>query len=341
MSGLATVSKALNAGDVAKAQIATLFLHFPQPLPLTKSAPTRDEQIELVRALDWASLLKINYNHYPAKSPGGKGGQFAPKSAETAQAADQDGIDPANMAGNFDAPRSEAPKSLASNAAEREAQSVTAEEAGRIAERRAAAAATREAVENIASQQVRRQLRLATRRAFRKAALEALKNAGEKLALSEIPLVGIIADISTVYDVYRFAKDMIELRQAIAAATKFTNEGAHTLAQLRMSPVSETFKDFAAFVKFSPLATLSAYIEKKYGPAGGGMEYHHLIERTSRAAGDIVEDSDDIVRIPTIFHEAINAIYQRKLPEYGGLSLRNWLKKQPTAVRREWGKKAS
>lgn len=343
LNGLKSIAKALNAGEFARAQIATMFLHFPDPPFLAKSAPSQVEILKLASALDWAGLLKAGWDpakhpRYPARASGGRGGQFAPKDADLA-AEDGRDFDPADQAGALDDPRRELPRRSAIAALEGEAKDVAVADSARIAERRAAAAATRQAIADIADKELRVELRRAARKAFREAAMEALKNAGKKLVLSEIPIIGFVADIATVYDVYRFARDMIELRQAITAATKFANEGVHTLAQLRMSPVSEKFKDMRAFIKVFPFQSILISLEKKFGPAGDGMEYHHLIERNSRDVGDVAEDSDDIVRIPTIFHEAVTAAYRRNRPELGERSLREWLRTQPISVRREWGKK--
>jgi hypothetical protein len=70
--GVAAVARALNEGDVARAQITMLFAHFPDPPNLAKRAPSPSETVKLALELDWAGLLKINRRHYPAKSPGGK-----------------------------------------------------------------------------------------------------------------------------------------------------------------------------------------------------------------------------------------------------------------------------
>jgi hypothetical protein len=176
-----------------------------------------------------------------------------------------------------------------------------------------------------------------TRKLFREAALDALESAGKKLVLSEIPIVGLFADAATVYDVFRFARDMIELRTQIKAATRFVNEGAHTLADLQVSRETQILPNMDAFVKFNMMIFSEAALEKRFGPAGEGQEYHHLIEQATRAAGDKAENTDDIVRIPTILHHAVTAYYVQKTKEFGGPTLRQWLADKPPAVRRAWG----
>jgi hypothetical protein len=83
IGGLAAVSSALNRGDLLHAQIATLHLRIPDPPRLTKSPQTAAEIADLARQLRASGLLKADWNpakhpHWPAGSPGGIGGEFAP-----------------------------------------------------------------------------------------------------------------------------------------------------------------------------------------------------------------------------------------------------------------------
>jgi hypothetical protein len=76
--GLSAIAKALNEGDVARAQIATLLLALPDPLALSKSAISQDDVVALAVGLARARVLKYDQYHYPAHAPDSKGGQFAP-----------------------------------------------------------------------------------------------------------------------------------------------------------------------------------------------------------------------------------------------------------------------
>ena len=67
------------------------------------------------------------------------------------------------------------------------------------------------------------------------------------------------------------------------------------------------------------------------------MQYHHIIEEGSRVTSNLVENTDNIVRIPAILHEAINARYATKSADYGGMALRDWLKGQSVEVKRAEG----
>jgi hypothetical protein len=325
------IARALNECDVARAQLATLFAHFPDPPQLAKRTPSPNEIVKLALALDWAGLLKINPNHYPA---GPKGGQFAPKDADADQNSESDSDLPDIPNNSTDIPK-DGVKDLATRSESKAAMTAATEAAEQAVEHQVTGTTARAAVEEAAASTEKAVIRVAARRAFRAAALDALKNVGEKLVLSEIPIVGQLADVATVYDVIRFAREFYKLREAIAAATRFVNEGAHTLAQLRVSSEGLSFSSYGQFLKQDVEA--SADLEKRFGSAGDGMQYHHIIEEGSGVASNLVENTDNIVRIPAILHEAINAIYATKSSKYGGLTLRDWLKGQSADVKREYG----
>lgn len=75
--GLKAVADALNAGDVARAQIATVLLSIPDPPQLSKGAVSRERMIALIRDLHWSGMLKWNPDEHP-RWPAGQpdGGQF-------------------------------------------------------------------------------------------------------------------------------------------------------------------------------------------------------------------------------------------------------------------------
>lgn len=83
IGGLTSASRALNRGDVLHAQIATLHLQIPDPPALMKSPLNAEEIIGLARQLQASGLLKADWDsakhpRWPAGSPGGIGGEFAP-----------------------------------------------------------------------------------------------------------------------------------------------------------------------------------------------------------------------------------------------------------------------
>lgn len=94
IDSLNAIARALDRGDVVYAQIATLHLRIPDPLELTKSAQSADEIIKLARQLRASGLLKEGWDptkhpRWPAGSPGGIGGEFAPAGISEGSAADE------------------------------------------------------------------------------------------------------------------------------------------------------------------------------------------------------------------------------------------------------------
>lgn len=83
MGSLAAIARALDRGDLVHALIAAPHLQLPDPPDLAKSAPTVSEVIDLARNLKASGLLKADWDptehpRWPAGSPGGIGGEFAP-----------------------------------------------------------------------------------------------------------------------------------------------------------------------------------------------------------------------------------------------------------------------
>lgn len=82
--GLRAISKALNDGDIARAQIAAVLLGIPDPPRLSKASNARDEMIKFIRDLHWSGMIKADWDpdehpRWPAGAPDSQGGQFAPK----------------------------------------------------------------------------------------------------------------------------------------------------------------------------------------------------------------------------------------------------------------------
>jgi hypothetical protein len=91
IEGLAAVARALDRGDLVHVQIAALLLQIPDPPGLAKTPQTTSEITELARQLQASGLLKADWDpakhpRWPAKSPDGVGGQFAPKDDITGSA---------------------------------------------------------------------------------------------------------------------------------------------------------------------------------------------------------------------------------------------------------------
>lgn len=84
IGGLKAICNALNDGDIARAQIATVLLAIPEPPPLVKSTRSRNDIIKFVRDLGWSGMIKADWDadehpRWPAGAPDSQGGQFAPQ----------------------------------------------------------------------------------------------------------------------------------------------------------------------------------------------------------------------------------------------------------------------
>jgi hypothetical protein len=87
LEGLAAVARALGRGDLVHAQIATLHLRIPDPPALAKSTQSTNEVIALAHELWVSGLLKADWDpsqhpRWPAGSPDGIGGEFAPAGSD-------------------------------------------------------------------------------------------------------------------------------------------------------------------------------------------------------------------------------------------------------------------
>jgi hypothetical protein len=129
-----------------------------------------------------------------------------------------------------------------------------------------------------------------------------------------------------------------ELEIETEAALDFAQHGAHLLEELMMAPDGEAFSSYDAFIKSGTEDTLA----KRFGPAGDGYQYHHIVEEGVNdgiiPAGQL-QNTDNIIRIPTLLHEEISAVYGRAAPDAPTMSLRQWLKGQPYQTQYDWGLK--
>jgi hypothetical protein len=87
ISGLTTIARALNRGDIIHAQIATLHLRIPDPPIQRNSLQTQSEIINLAWQLQFSGFLKAEWDpakhpRWPAGSAGGIGGEFAPSGSQ-------------------------------------------------------------------------------------------------------------------------------------------------------------------------------------------------------------------------------------------------------------------
>jgi hypothetical protein len=86
-NGLNAVACALNDGDIARAQLVTLFLRFPTSPDASASSLSLDNATTFFRSLQINGLIKVwnpeEHPRWPAGAPDDQGGQFAPKDGDT------------------------------------------------------------------------------------------------------------------------------------------------------------------------------------------------------------------------------------------------------------------
>jgi hypothetical protein len=183
----------------------------------------------------------------------------------------------------------------------------------------------------------------AVRRAHRKAikiALSRILNPRRGIRLAAeaaadvTPILDIVGAAATAEDIAEIAEEFETLRVDTKAATDFVSEGAHSLEELRMNSADESFSSYESFLKEE--------LAKRYGRAGDGFEYHHIVEQS--AEGDIpmaeLQSTRNIVRIPKYLHEEISAEFSKPISsEPGAPSLRASLRGKSFEERYEAGLK--
>ncbi len=134
-----------------------------------------------------------------------------------------------------------------------------------------------------------------------------------------IPVLDVIGDAALVADLTIMAHEFVSLKTDVDAANEFAKKGPQRLEDLRVSAKDESFSSFDAFKKID--------LVKRFGPAGDGYEYHHIVEQG--ADGDFPEgelnSTRNIVRIPKLLHEEISSEYG-KTERDTGVALRRSLK---------------
>jgi hypothetical protein len=124
-------------------------------------------------------------------------------------------------------------------------------------------------------------------------------------------------------------------RQILETGEAFVNI-AKTSAWLQTySPIVESYND--------PPKSLEELQQAVSTPAAG-YDIHHVVEQAQAERDgftrDVIDSPDNLVRSPTMKHQEINAWYQTKNDEFGGLSPRKYLSGRNWEVRRAVGLEA-
>lgn len=158
-----------------------------------------------------------------------------------------------------------------------------------------------EARKAIASRLRRRIARRAVRAALKRI-LSARRAArlGADAASNAVPGLDIVGDAAAAVDISQAIAEASKLKTEIEAALDFVNKGPHSLEELQVSATDESFPSFDAFKKEDLL--------KRFGPAGPGYEYHHIVEQAGNGiSASELQSTRNIIRIPTLLHQEVTA----------------------------------
>jgi hypothetical protein len=283
MSGLATVTAALNANDQALARIAAVHLRIPDLPDLAARDAMEAEDVlikcrrqrELKDEIRKASPDDPKHPGWPAGTEGGHGGRFRPK----------DGSEAA-----------------------------------------------------IAQDVIERIQRIKARRALRTEALAVLRLAAE-LLVDAVPGIGFAADAATLIDMANTIAELKKLKIDADAAIEFVKHGPYSLEELQVSSNYEEFSSYGDFIKD---AAYIAFLVKRFGRAGSGNQYHHIVTQgganETKIPAERLQNTDNVIPLPTLLHEAVNGEYS-SIDKDKGMTLYEWLQTQPYDVQREAGLK--
>ena len=181
---------------------------------------------------------------------------------------------------------------------------------------------------------------LIARRALRTGLLATLRIGLEGLG-NLIPGVDVAADVAMVADIALTVAEFRKLAIDAAAALDFVKNGPHTLEDLQVS--SDDYEQFSSYDEFYKAELSVELLAKRFGPAGDGQQYHHIVTQGSANADNIsaeqLQNTDNIIRLPTLLHEAVNAEYSKLLQDGTGMTMYQWLQTQSYDVQREEGLK--
>jgi hypothetical protein len=181
--------------------------------------------------------------------------------------------------------------------------------------------------------------RLVVRRALRRGALAALRITAEAAA-NVVPFVGVAADIAMLIDLVNTITEFRALKINADAAIGFIERGPHPFEELQL-PSASRYEEFSSYYYFNKDIFSAWPLEKRFGAAGAGYQYHHIVTQGGTNEDTIpsgqLHNTENVIRLPTLLHEAVNAEYLKPAPRDSSMSLYQWLQTQPYEVHREEG----
>jgi hypothetical protein len=107
--------------------------------------------------------------------------------------------------------------------------------------------------------------------------------------------------------------------------------------------LSNGHEEFASYGDFIKGESTLDVISKMFGRAGDGYQYHHIVTQGGANEDNIspeqLQNTDNIIRLPTLLHEAVNAEYLKPAPSDPNVTFYDWLQQQPYEVQYEEGLK--
>lgn len=107
--------------------------------------------------------------------------------------------------------------------------------------------------------------------------------------------------------------------------------------------LSNGYQEFASYGDFIKGELTLDVISKMFGRAGDGYQYHHIVTQGDANGDNIspeqLQNTDNIIRLPTLLHEAVNAEYLKPAPDDPNVTFYAWLQQQPYEVQYEEGLK--
>ncbi len=139
-------------------------------------------------------------------------------------------------------------------------------------------------------------------------------------------------------DVARTVAEFRKLAVDAVAALDFVKDGPHSFEDLQAS--SSGYEEFSSYDQFYKAELSLELIAKRFGSAGDGQQYHHIVTQGGANADNILpeqlQNTDNIIRLPTLLHEAVNAEYLKPQLDTN-MTKYQWLQTQPYDVQREEG----
>jgi hypothetical protein len=156
-----------------------------------------------------------------------------------------------------------------------------------------------------------------------------------------IPGVDVAADVAMVADLARTLSEYRKLAIDAAAAFNFIKAGPHSIEDLQGS--SSDYEEFSNYDQFLKVGSNPDQMAKRFGSAGAGNQYHHIVTQGGANADKIppeqLQNTENIIILPTLLHEAVNDEYLKPAPDGSKRTLYEWLQTQPYDIQREFGLK--